>query len=125
MSDFYNSFVTGLNRGQFDWVRDQFNVWLVGGEYEPSPTHMTRADLGGFELGDAQPLRDRAVDEFGVTASSVDWYGFTGTFRYAVICRDQDLVMVTDLGEQTFTDATVSLNFSDGVYELRPQATDG
>jgi hypothetical protein len=130
MTEVYNSFLVGLNRADFDWVMDDFNVWLVDGQYEPDPSHLTRADLGGYELSDAQPLRGRTVDGLEplgtrLSANNVDWYGFTGGFRYAVICRGQDLVAWADLGEQTFTDATVSLSFSDGVYALQPQVTDG
>jgi hypothetical protein len=130
MTEVYNSFLTGLNRAEFDWVLDDYSVWLVDAQYEFDPAHTTRADLGGFELNDVQPLRGRTVDGLEpvgtrLSANNVDWYGLTGSLRYAVICRGQDLVACADLGEQTFTDATVSLNFNDGVYALQPQVTDG
>ncbi len=126
MTEVYNSFLSGLNRAEFDWVLDDFTVWLVDGKYEPDLSHTTRADLGGYELSDAMPLRGRTVDGLEPTgtrlsASNVDWYGFSGSFRYAVICRGQDLVAYADLGNQTFTDATITLNFNDGVYALQPQ----
>jgi hypothetical protein len=137
----YDGFLTGFAQRAVDWVQDSFKVVLVSGDYQPDTVaHRTRADLEGFELGTVpgydrggMRLRSRlveAADPSGVmlAAGDVVWDGFTGAFRYAVVCQDnggrsQDLlVSVADMGDQTVENARVVSAYSaDGVCLFAPE----
>lgn len=137
----YDGFLTGFAQRAVDWVQDSFKVVLVSGDYQPDTmAHRTRADLEGFELGTVpgydrggKGLRSRlveAADPAGVmlAAGDVSWGGFTGRFRYAVVCQDNGsrakdlLVSVADMGDQTVKDARVTLAYSaDGVCLFAPE----
>jgi len=137
----YDAFLTGFAQRSIDWVQDEFKVVLVAGDYEPDTVaHRSRADLEAYELGtgpgyDLGGKRLRACKieaaEPGVllAAGDVVWAGFTGEFRYAVVCQDngggrsQDLlVAVADMGEQNIQNARVKLAYSqDGVCLFAPE----
>lgn len=137
----YDSFLTRFAQRAVDWVQDSFKVVLVTGDYQPDTlAHRTRADLEDFELGTGpgynrggMRLRSRLVepaDPAGVmlAAGDVTWEGFTGDFRYAVVCQDNGsrsddaLVSVADMGDQHVENARVSLAYSsDGVCLFAPE----
>jgi hypothetical protein len=137
----YDSFLTGFAQRSIDWVQDNFKVVLVTGDYQPDTlAHRTRSDLGGFELGTSSGyerggmrLRGRQIEQnepngVMLAASDVTWDGFTGDFRYAVVCQDngnrsQDLlVSVADMGDQHVENARVMLAYSaDGVCLFAPE----
>jgi hypothetical protein len=137
----YDAFLTGFAQRNVDWVQDNFKVVLVTSDYQPDTmAHRTRSDLEDFELGTGpgynrggMKLRARQVepaDPSGVmlAAGDVAWDGFTGDFRYAVVCQDnggrsQDtLVSVADMGDQHVENARVLLAYSaDGVCLFAPE----
>ncbi len=136
----YDSFLTGYFQRSVDWVQDEFRVVLVGGDYIPDTmADRTRADLGDHELGTVpgyerggRTLRARTIESAdpGVlfTAGDVVFTGFTGSFRYAVVCqsgptRSTDmLVSYADMGDQTIVNARVVLSYStDGVCLFAPE----
>jgi hypothetical protein len=138
----YDGFIEGFARAELDWVGDTFRVVLVGDGYEPDPTHSTRADLGNYELGSSagydrggELLRNRRlepVDPAGLrlVGGEVTWTHFTGRFRYAVVCQDNGsrsndrLISVTDLGGQSFTDASVTVSYDrEGVCVFQPEVS--
>ena len=137
----YDAFLTGFAQRSVDWVQDDFKVVLVSGDYQPDTlAHRTRADLGDFELGSSpgysrggKKLASRTIEPAepaGVmlAAGDVAWIGFTGKFRYAVVCQDngsrsQDtLVSVADMGNQQIENSRVMLAYStDGVCLFAPE----
>lgn len=125
----YDSFLEGFARAELDWIAGTFRVVLVGGGYEPDPTHSSRASLGDYELGSVpgydrggKLLRGRALEEIEPSglrfaAGEVSWPDFTGRFRYAVVCQDNGtrstdrLVSVMDFGNQDLTNANIVISY--------------
>lgn len=124
----YDDAVADFARGELDWERDDIRVCLVTDDYTPSQSSDgTYADLRRFEVpatgsyrAGGQELTGRLVErsELGgsvrLMGGSVAWRGFTGQFRYAVVCRAGDdgrLVAYTDLGRQEASNARVVLEY--------------
>src|SRR5690242_10511187 len=126
----YDGLIDGFARGELDWVGDTFRVVLVKDGYQPDTSHTSRADLGDYELGTipgydrgGSLLRSRSLEPEGLNGlrligGEVSWDNFTGDFRYAVVCQDNGsaskdrLVALTDLGKQSFTNAHVSVSYT-------------
>jgi hypothetical protein len=124
----YEMFVTEFTRGRVDWENDQFKVMLVTNEYRPDqwadgdalaarrfevpPSGTYRR--GGADLG-ARSVDGGFPEPVKLTGGEVGWGGFTGMFRYAVVYRSSDdlLVGYTDLGAQNLVGADVTLSYGD------------
>lgn len=117
----YDAAVADYARGELDWERDDLRVSLVSERYEPSQSnHSTVDDLpshrNAVSLGGRDVVRGEAAGETILTASSVTWPSFTGSFRYAIVWRADDgrLVSCADVGLQTATNARVELDYAPG-----------
>jgi hypothetical protein len=140
----YDGFIQSFVRGELDWLGDEYRVVLVDGRYEPDPAHRSRAELGDYELGSTagydrggKILHNRAIEEVDsgglrLVGGVVTWENFSGKFRYAVVCQDNGsrssdlLIAFTDLGNQSFTDATVQVSYErQGVCVFAPELTRG
>lgn len=125
----YDNAIGLFTRGQLDWENTEVRVMLLTDDYEPSQAKDQTLDglrkyevttsgtykTGGHLLGDRQVLRGHA-NEILLTGGQVEWTGFTGSFRYAVLRDDNgNLLAYADLGPQSATNTTVGLEYRDGV----------
>ena len=69
-------------------------------------------ERGGAPLGECR-VEGSFPDPVRLVGGSVTWDGFTGSFRYAVVYRPQDglLVGYTDLGYQRLQGASVTVEY--------------
>ena len=125
----YDAAVTEFVRQNVDWEHDTVKVMLVTDDYVPSQASDSDVrDVGSAEVEASgsyrkggQVLMGRSVvsGPLGSTrlmGGSVNWTGFSGRFRYAVVyvhrgSGDDLLVSYTDLGSQEASNARVSLEF--------------
>jgi len=118
--------------GAIDWDTDTIKVMLVTGSYTPDQdAHDFRNDLGanevaasgtyvagGATIGSRSLSIDAASNEVRLIGADVQWTGFTGAFRYAVVYKARggassadELIAYSDLGAQSVTNATVTLDY--------------
>jgi hypothetical protein len=118
--------------GRVDWDTDVIKVLLLTGSYTPDQDlHDFRDDLGanevaasgsyvagGATVGTRSIVTDGPTNEVRLIGADVQWTGFTGAYRYAVIYKSRggaasadELIAYSDLGAQSVTNATVTLDY--------------
>ena len=128
----YVNGVLHFANGAVDWDTDTIKVGLYTASYTPDQdAHNFRDDLGanevansgtyaagGATIGSRSITTDAASNEVRLLGGDVQWTGFTGAFRYAVVYKARggassadELIAYSDLGAQSVTNATVTLDY--------------
>jgi hypothetical protein len=128
----YDEAVARFAEGGLDWENDEVRVMLLTGSYVPQQgQHTDRSDVARFEVASSgtyqrggSVLPDRVVerDRSGrvqLLAGGVEFRDFTGEFRYAVTVQEGGLLVgFTDFGDQSARNASVSIEYTDGVCDF-------